>query len=189
MKLRVYSLLVCSLLAASCRQDMHDQPRFEPMEGTDFFGDGRAMRPQVEGTVARGELSFDVHLTTGMVDGEPAESFPFPLTRELLERGRERYDIFCATCHDRVGNGQGMAVRRGLKQPPSLHVPRLQSAQPGYLFDVITNGFGAMFDLSDRIPVEDRWAIVAYVRALQLSQNATLDDVPPEVAAKLESER
>ncbi len=182
------ALLAC-LLVAACRQDMHDQPRFEPLEGSSFFPDGRAMRPQVEGTVARGELSFATHFTTGMIDGKPAEFFPDPLTRSLLERGRERYDIFCSVCHDRAGYGQGMAVRRGLKQPPSLHVDRLREAPPGYFFDVITNGFGAMYDLSDRIPVEDRWAIVAYVRALQLSQYATLDDVSTEVADRLESER
>lgn len=174
---------------AACRQDMHDQPRYEPLEASAFFADGRSARPQVPGTVARGELVLDEHLVTGKVAGQPATTFPFPVTREVLERGRERYGIFCAACHDGAGYGLGIVVERGMKQPPSLHVERLREAPPGYLFDVITVGFGAMYDLADRISPSDRWAIVAYVRALQLSQSATLADVPEDVRARLEAAR
>jgi hypothetical protein len=164
---------------------MHDQPRFEAFEKSAFFADGRSARPRVAGTVARGERELDEHLEQGRVGGELATTFPLPVTRATLERGRERYDIFCAPCHDRAGTGQGVVVERGLKQPPSLHVSRLQSAPPGHFFDVITRGFGAMTDLSERIAPLDRWAIVAYVRALQQSQNATLDDVPEPERARL----
>ncbi len=169
-------LVLCGL-AGACRQDMHDQPRFEPLEGSPLFEDGRASRPRVAGTVARGERGWDPHLMEGRVDGELASTLPFPLTLELLRRGRERYDIFCSPCHDRAGTGQGIVVQRGLKQPPSLHVERLRAAPPGYFFDVITRGFGAMLDLADRIPPDDRWAVVAYVRALQRSQDARVSDL------------
>lgn len=176
------ALAACSwFLLAACRQDMHDQPRFEPFEATTLFEDGRAARPRVAGTVARGEKSYDAHFLEGRVNGEPATTFPVTVTRESLLRGRERYDIFCAPCHDRAGSGQGIVVARGLKQPPSLHIERLRQMPPGYLFDVITRGFGAMVDLSDRVSPADRWSIVAYVRALQRSQNASLADVGDEV--------
>ena len=174
---------------AACRQDMHDQPRYEPLEASAFFADGRSARPQVRGTVARGELRLDEHLYAGTVNGEPATSFPFEITEDILERGRERYDIFCSTCHDRVGSGEGIVVKRGLKRPPSFHIERLREAPAGYYFDVVTRGFGAMYDLSDRVSVRDRWAITAYVRALQLSQNAALEEVPADRRAILEASR
>lgn len=177
------------VLVASCRQDMHDQPRYEPLEASAFFADGRSARPQVPGTVARGELQLDEHLYTGKIDGELATTFPFEITREVLLRGRERYDIVCSVCHDRTGYGEGIVVKRGLKQPPSLHIERLRESPPGYFFDVMTNGFGSMYDLADRIGAEDRWAIVAYVRTLQFSQNAGLIDVPPGQRAFLEETR
>ncbi len=180
---------ILALLGLACRQDMHDQPRFEPLEKSSFFADGRASRPRVAGVVARGERELDPHLELGRADGEFATTFPRPVTRATLERGRERYDIFCAPCHDRAGTGEGIAVLRGLKQPASLHVERLRAAPPGYFFDVITRGFGAMSDLADRIDPSDRWAIVAYVRALQHSQNATLADVPAEERERLERDR
>jgi hypothetical protein len=170
---------------AACRQDMHDQPRYEPFEKSTFFADGRSERPLVPGTVARGHLDDDAHLDLGKVDGKPATTFPFAITKTVLERGHQRYDIYCSPCHDQIGNGRGMIVQRGLKAPPSLHIDRLRTAPPGYFFDVITNGFGAMFDYRDRIDVQDRWAIIAYVRALQLSQNAKLDDVPAAERAQL----
>jgi mono/diheme cytochrome c family protein len=163
-----------------CRQDMHDQPRFEPFQKNAFFADGRSARPLVEGTVARGELREDDHLYRGMVLGAPAETLPVPVTRDLLHRGRERYDIYCSPCHDRVGTGKGMVVQRGLRRAASLHEQRLRDAPPGYLFDVITNGFGAMASYAAQVPAEDRWAIIAYVRALQLSQHASLGDVPDD---------
>ncbi|HED66495.1 MAG TPA: cytochrome c [Planctomycetes bacterium] len=187
--LRTLPLLAAVSLLAACRQDMHDQPRFEPLEASSFFADGRASRPQVEGTIARGELQLDDHLYRGKVDGEFAETFPFEITEEVMERGQERFDIYCSPCHGRVGNGEGMIVERGLKQPPSYHIQRLQEAPPGYFFDVITHGFGAMYDLSDKISVRDRWAIVAYIRALQLSQNASLSDVPEGMKSLLEGSR
>ena len=176
-------------LLGSCRQDMHDQPRFEPLEASQIFADGRASRPRVPGTVARGERDWDAHFQEGRVNGELATTLPARVTPELLERGRERYDIFCSACHDRAGTGQGIVVQRGLKQPPSLHIERLRAASPGYHFDVITRGFGTMLDLADKIPPADRWAIVAYVRALQLSQNAKLADVPATERRALEEAR
>jgi Cytochrome C oxidase, cbb3-type, subunit III len=169
-------LLLCA--TAGCRQDMHDQPKYEALEASTFFPDGRASRPLVSGTVARGQLREDTHLYEGKVSGKPAETFPFPIDLKTLERGQQRYNIYCSPCHDRVGNGNGMVVRRGFRPPPSYHIERLRKVPPGYLYDVITNGFGAMQDYAAQIPVRDRWAIVAYVRALQLSQNATLNEVP-----------
>ena len=182
------ALAIVALSGLACRQDMHDQPRFEPLEATPFFADGRSSRPRVPGTIARGEREYDAHFLEGRVNGELATQFPAPVTSAMLARGRERYDAFCAACHDRAGTGRGMVVERGLKQPPSFHVERLRQASPGYFFDVITRGFGAMYDLADRIPPGDRWAIVAYVRALQRSQNATLADVPEAARARLQAE-
>lgn len=175
------------VLLAACRQDMHDQPKYEPLEASPFFADGRASRPLVPGTVARGRLDSDAHLYTGKVGGKPAEIFPFAITREHLERGRVKYGIFCAPCHDALGNGEGMIVQRGMKRPPSLHIERLRLAPPGYHFDVITNGFGAMYDYADRIDAVGRWEIAAYVRVLQLSQSATLADVPADEREALEA--
>ena len=179
------AILAAAALAAACRRDMQDQPRFRPFRPTAFFPDGRSERPLVPGTIARGHLDEDDHLYRGRVDGAWATTFPFPVTAEVLERGRERSDIFCAPCHGRIGDGDGMIVRRGMHRPESYHVDRLRKAPPGYFFDVITNGFGSMVDLSDRLNVEDRWAIVAYVRALQRSQAASLEDVPPEDRERL----
>ncbi|MCS7157936.1 MAG: cytochrome c [Blastocatellia bacterium] len=178
-------LLALALGGSACRQDMHDQPRYEPLEGSTFFADSRASRPLVEGTVPRGFARMDEHLYTGKVRGQLAETFPFPITRSILERGRERYDIFCAPCHGRDGYGEGMIVQRGFRQPSSFHTDRLRQAPVGYFFDVITNGFGTMYSYASRIPPEDRWAIVAYIRALQLSQNARLQDVPPAERRRL----
>jgi mono/diheme cytochrome c family protein len=162
----------------ACRQDMQDQPRYEPLEASDFFTDGRASRPFVQGTIARGQLATDAALQTGKVDNVAVTSIPLRMSAELLRRGRERFDIYCAPCHDRAGTGVGMVVQRGYRQPPSLHVDRLRESPPGYLFDVITNGFGAMPDYANQTTIEDRWAIVAYMQALQLSQHASVDDMP-----------
>ncbi len=176
---------LCLVLVSGCRLDMHDQPRYKPLAASRFFPDGRSARPLVKGTVARGHLRLDEHFYTGKVNGQLVDTFPFPITRQVLERGRERYNIFCAVCHDRTGSGRGMIVERGFPHPPSFHIERLQKAPVGHFYDVITNGFGRMYSYASRIPPRDRWAIVAYIRALQLSQNATLDDVPPEERAKL----
>jgi mono/diheme cytochrome c family protein len=176
-RLRFWSMLAALWLVA-CQQKMADQPRYEPLQKSPFFDDERASRPLVEGTVARGHLDADEQLHTGKAAGKPATEFPFPVDRAALERGRERYDIFCSPCHDRIGGGQGMIVRRGYRAPPSLHIERLRTAPPGHFFDVISHGFGAMPDYAAQISVRDRWAIAAYIRALQLSQNAALADVP-----------
>jgi mono/diheme cytochrome c family protein len=164
---------------------MRDQPRREPLEAGPFFRDGRSAREPVPGTVARGQLRADMHLYEGLVDGKPAPTFPFPVDRRLLARGRERFDAFCSHCHDRAGYGDGMVVQRGFRRPPSFHLDRLRKAPPGHLFGVITNGFGAMPNHRDVITPRDRWAIVAYIRALQLSQHAALDDVPDDARGRL----
>jgi Cytochrome C oxidase, cbb3-type, subunit III len=166
------------MVLTGCRQDMHDQPRYEPLEPSTFFADGRSSRPLVEGTVARGYLRLDELLYTGKANGEPSETLPFPVTRELLGRGQERYNIYCTPCHDHVGNGQGMIVQRGLRPPPSFHIERLRAAPIGHFFDVITNGYGAMANYAVEVATVDRWAIAAYIRALQLSQHAEVAELP-----------
>ena len=181
--------ILAAFAAAGCRQDMHDQPRYEPFEASEFFADGRSARPLVAGTVARGFLEEDEHLHRGRVGGELAELFPFAVDRAVLERGRERYGIFCTPCHDAAGNGNGVVVQRGFKHPPSFHIQRLREAPPGWFFEVITKGYGAMYDYADRVPPADRWAITAYVRALQRSAHASLADVPQARRAELEATR
>lgn len=168
------------------RQAMYDQPKHEPLEASAFYADGRASRVPPKGTVARGHLRIDTHMYEGRVDGELATTLPIELTDAVMARGRERYDIFCSPCHGVLGSGDGMVVRRGMKAPPSFHTDRLRDAPVGYTYDVISNGFGAMYSYASRIPVQDRWAITAYVRALQLSRNATIDDVPASERARLE---
>jgi Cytochrome C oxidase, cbb3-type, subunit III len=184
-KLCVLLLLGLAILAG-CRQKMADQPRYEPLVRSTFFEDGRAARPLVEGTVARGELRGDELLYTGKEGGKPVDLFPFPVTLAVLARGQQRYNIFCSPCHDRAGTGQGMIVRRGYRVPSSFHIDRLRQAPAGYFFDVISNGFGVMPDYAQQVQPEDRWAIVAYIRALQLSQHATLADVPEDQRQQLE---
>ena len=172
----------------ACRQDMHDQPKYIPLRPSDFFSDGRSERPFIEGTVARGHLNDDsVYFEGKGPDGKAVEQFPFPVTKDVLLRGQSRFNIYCTPCHDRLGEGNGMVVRRGYRHPPSYHIDRLRQASDGYIFDVITNGFGAMPDYAAQIPVRDRWTIVAYVRALQLSHNATINDVPADVRGQLAS--
>lgn len=183
------TVFACAFAAAGCRQDMHDQPKLRGMRGSAFFADGRGVRPIVPGTVARGQLNDDELLHTGKVDGKLADVFPFEITRSDLERGKQRYEIYCTPCHDRTGTGNGMIVQRGMKRPPSYHIQRLRDQPPAYFFDVMTNGFGAMYDYSDRIKPEDRWRIAAYIRVLQLSQNGTLADVPPAERTVLEKEQ
>ena len=158
---------------------MHDQPKYIPLRPTEFFADGRSARPLIDGTVARGHLDDDAGYYTGKgPDGKPLDDFPFPVTKDVILRGQDRFNIYCTPCHDRLGNGDGMIVRRGFRHPPSYHIDRLRQAPNGYLYDVITNGFGAMPDYSAQVAPADRWAIVAYIRALQLSQNASINDVP-----------
>jgi mono/diheme cytochrome c family protein len=219
-------VLLFSLTA--CRQDMHDQPRIEPLQRTTLFADGRGSRPLVTGTIARGQLKTDKEYTLGRHGlakpaapggaavaqaaaaqrtpapaahqhaadekaGAPASfdpdlvaEFPITITREILQRGRQRFEIFCVHCHGYTGSGNGMIVQRGLSKPPSFHTDRLKQAPVGHFFDVVTNGFGAMYSYASRIPVADRWAIIAYVRTLQVSQSANVADVPESERAKLQ---
>jgi mono/diheme cytochrome c family protein len=172
-----------------CRQDMHDQPKYEALEASDFFADGLASRPAVAGTVPWRGYQEDRLLTTGKTAGKFSTEFPFPVTMDLLRRGQDRYEIYCSPCHDRLGDGQGMVVRRGFSAAASFHIDRLRKAEPGYYFDVITNGFGRMPGYSAQIASRDRWAIVAYVRALQRSRQGTIDDVPADRRSDLLSER
>ena len=179
------ALCLASALGAACRQDMHDQPRVKPLARSDFFDDKRASRPPVEGTVARGQLRDDEHLYTGKVGKELAATYPFPITADVLKRGRERYTIYCTPCHGQLGLGEGMVVQRGFKRPTSFHIDRLREAPPGYFFDVMTNGFGAMSDYAAQVPVDDRWAITSYVRALQISQHVSVADLSNKARAEL----
>jgi len=177
--LKVFAAITAIALTAGCRIDMHVQPRQNPLSRSDFYTDQRSARPPVEGTVARGQLHEDAYFYTGKIGNNPGDVMPFPVTKEVLARGRERFNIFCAPCHSRVGDGNGFVPSRGFaRKPPSFHIVRLQKAPVGYFFDVITEGFGIMPDYASQIPPQDRWDIVAYVRALQLSQNATKADVP-----------
>jgi mono/diheme cytochrome c family protein len=187
-------LLVCLLplfIGAGCSQKMANQPKVRPLRGSDFYSDGLASRPLVEGTVPRGYLKSDATFYTGKnpapaaVSGKisPAtdvDRFPFPITAEILNRGQERFNIFCTPCHGRLGNGEGMVALRGFRHPPSYHTEQLRKAAVGHFYDVITNGFGAMSDYASQVSPRDRWAIAAYIRALQLSQNAALTDVPAD---------
>jgi mono/diheme cytochrome c family protein len=178
-KRAVVIALVC--FAAACRQDMHDAPRYEPLEASDaFFASGGSAQTLVANTVPRGYLREDELLYTGKVSGQFANMFPISVTADVMARGQERFNVFCSPCHGRTGVGNGMIVQRGFRQPPSLHEQRLRDAPAGYFFDVMTNGFGAMQDYASQVPVLDRWAIAAYIRALQLSQAATVADVPAD---------
>lgn len=192
----VFAFLILTFsINTACRYDMQDQPRYEEYKNSDFFNDGKAMRDLPEGTVARGNLRENKALYTGkkenadpnaavestvdpvtgntLVSSFPndVEEFPIPVTKELLDRGEQRYKIFCIVCHGPVGGGDGMVVRRGYPAPPTYHDDRLRNAPVGHFFDVITNGWGKMNSYASQIPVADRWAIVAYIRALQISQN------------------
>jgi mono/diheme cytochrome c family protein len=172
------AVLALIFLTSACRIDMHVQPYYRPLSKSDFFADGRSARNPVDGTVARGDLREDSYLYTGKIGNNPGDYMPFPVTADVLARGHERFNVYCTPCHGRVGDGNGFIPSRGLKRPPSYHIDRLRKAPVGYFFDVMTNGFGVMQDYSAQIAPRDRWAIVAYVRALQLSQNATSADVP-----------
>ena len=172
-------------LLGACRQDMHDQPKYKPLRYSDFFRDGRQSRPLVANTIARGELRDDEAFYTGKNGKDEIDFFPVTVDKALIERGQDRYEIYCTPCHGRLGNGLGMIVRRGFKQPPSYHIDRLRQAPAGHFYDVITNGYGAMLNYSQQIQPRDRWAIAAYIRALQYSQNANINDLAPEQRGNL----
>lgn len=184
-KLTCGAVLAMLLLASACRQDMQDQPKYIPLRASSFFDDHRSARPLPENTVARGHLFSDTEFYTGKSGDQFVDRFPFPVTRDVLARGQQRFNIYCAPCHDRLGDGNGMIVRRGFRKPPSYHIDRLRKAPNGYIYDVITNGFGAMPDYALQVQPADRWAIVAYVRALQYSHQGAVADVPDDKRAEL----
>lgn len=183
-------LIVWSLLLTGCRLDMQVQPRYNPYDESNFFSDGRSERQPVSGTVARDAAVTGPEevMETGKIDGQEINAFPFPVTRAVLERGRERFDIYCSPCHGLAGDADGMIVQRGFQKPPSLHIDRLRQAPVGHFFSVITDGIGAMYPYGYRVPPRDRWAIIAYIRALQLSRQATIDNVPQAERPNLLSE-
>jgi mono/diheme cytochrome c family protein len=171
-----------------CRDDMHNQPRYKPLAASEFFADHRSERPEIEGTVARGHLRIDSARYTGKFNGEDIDQFPIPITRADIERGRERFNIYCTPCHGRLGDGNGMVVLRGYRQAASYYSDKLMKAPVGHFFDVMTNGFGAMPSYASRVQPDDRWRIVAYIRALQLSESAKLSDVPADQRQNLKLE-
>ena len=176
---RLGLIALAVLAAAGCRQDMHNQPKYRPLRASAFYDNASSARPPVEGTIARGTLQTDTAFFTGKNGAMFVSELPFPVTHEVLDRGQERFDIFCTPCHDATGRGQGLVVQRGYPQPPSFHIDRLRQIEAGYFFDVMTNGFGRMPDYRAQITPRDRWNIVAYIRALQLAQHAAAStDVP-----------
>ena len=177
-------ITVAGFAIGGCRQQMADQPHRRPLEHSDFFADGMASRPVEPGTVAR-TRSEPTEQLSGRAAGKLADTFPFQVTMEVLARGQERYEIFCSPCHDRLGNGQGMIVRRGFTPARSFHDPRLRDAPAGHFFEVITQGFGPMPSYANQLSEHDRWAVVAYIRALQFSRNARLDELPAEDREKM----
>ena len=186
--LKIALLAGAFLVGTACRQDMHDQPRYRNLSASDYYSDGRGSRPAVPNTVARGQLKVDHVLYAGKIGKEDADRFPFPMTKEVLERGRNRFNIFCSPCHGYTGHGNGMIPRRGLQSPPSYHSDALREAPVGHFFDVISNGTGAMASYAARIPdVKDRWSIVGYIRVLQQAQNAKIEDVPVDMRSKVEA--
>jgi mono/diheme cytochrome c family protein len=175
-----FATLTGAGLLCGCRQDMHDQPKYRPLAASNFFKDRRSERPLIEGTVARGQLRADEGFYTGKRGKDTVAEFPLPVTRELLQRGQQRFNIYCSPCHGRTGDGNGVVVQRGFSHPPTYHSDRLRQAPVGHFFDVITNGYGAMHTYDYRVEPQDRWAIIAYIRALQLSRSAKLTDIPPD---------
>jgi hypothetical protein len=186
-------VVMMAILSSACHQKMANEPKYIPLRESEFFDDGNSSRPLVQGTIARGYLQEDREFFTGkasaqvsgavqpLAGGQDVTAFPLPITRQVLDRGEERFNIFCAPCHGRLGDGEGMIVKRGYRHPPSYHIDRLRQAPVGHFFDVITSGFGVMPDYAQQIAPVDRWSIVAYIRALQLSQSANVADVPESV--------
>ncbi len=174
-------LAAALLLLSGCREDMQEQPYYRPLRENDFYADKRSARPLITGTVARGHLDADTYFYTGKIGSIDGDYMPFPVTAEVLARGQQRFNIYCSPCHSELGDGNGMIVQRGFQHPPSYEAERLRRAPIGHFFDVMTKGFGAMPDYAEQVPPHDRWAIAAYIRALQLSQHATVADVAPGV--------
>ena len=185
MRLLGVTAVLALLALAGCRQDMHNQPKFKPLRASEFFPDGRSARPLVLGTVDRSQVNEDPAYVSGLENSQPVTTLPFPVTRQVIERGRERFNIYCMPCHGELADGNGMVAQRGYLHPPSFHDDRLRQAPVGHFFDVITNGLGGMPDYAQQVTVDDRWKIIAYIRALQLSQHATVADVPAETRGQL----
>ena len=181
-------LLALAVALAGCTGDMYDQHRLKPMRPSDFWPDGRSVRDPVPGTVARGQMTTDTHFFSGKVAGKVVDTMPIPVDEALMARGQQRFQIYCTPCHGLDGEGRGTVVRRGMRQPPTFHQPRLREAPIGYFFDVMSHGFGVMYDFSYQLPPRDRWAVAAYIRALQLSQNGTVSDLTEEQRAALEKQ-
>lgn len=174
------ALLLLTLLLGACRRDMQDQPKYKPLAESKFFADHRSARPMVDDTVPRGYLRTDLARYAGKMNGVDVNYFPFPITRADLDRGQDRFNIYCSPCHSRLGDGNGLIVKRGYRNPPSYYTDRVVKAPVGHFFDVITNGFGAMPSYASRVTPDDRWRIIAYIRVLQFSQTATINDVPQQ---------
>jgi mono/diheme cytochrome c family protein len=179
-RLTLTGVFACALFVAGCRQDMADQPKYKALTGSDFFGDGRSGRPLIDNTVSRNSYAENA-----LYESKDSNAIPVPVDAMLLERGEDRYRIYCSPCHGIQGDGNGMIAERGMKHPPTYHQDRMRKVTNGYLFDVITNGFGAMYGYSAQIAPKDRWAIVAYIRALQLSRNAKASDLPADAREKV----
>jgi Cytochrome C oxidase, cbb3-type, subunit III len=177
------------LFAYGCHLDMYDQPKYKPLSSSSFYSNGQSSRPLIEGTVPRGQVHTDELLYTGKINGNFADVFPFPITREVVERGQDRFNTFCTPCHGRLADGDGMVVQRGFPKPPSFHADSVRTEPAGFYFDVISNGFGRMYSYAPSVPVHDRWAIVAYIRALQLSWMVPISEVPDSVRTKLEESK
>ncbi len=186
MEISFFFLAICLLFAAGCRRDMYDQPKSKPLGESKFFPDGASSRPIPPHTVSRGNLKDDDAFFTGMNGTNLVETFPMSVTREVLERGRQRYQINCAMCHGETGKGRGMIVQRGFPAAVPFNDARLLAAPIGHFFDAMTRGYGVMYPQAERVTAEDRWAIAAYIRVLQRSQNARLDDVPSSERSQLE---
>jgi mono/diheme cytochrome c family protein len=174
-----------SLALTACRDDMHNQPRYKPLASSEFFADHRSARPPVEGTIARGHLRIDEARYTGKINGVDIDQFPIPIAKADIERGQGRFNVYCTPCHGRLGDGNGVVVLRGFRQPPSYYSDKLMRAPVGHFFDVMTNGFGAMPSYASRVTSDDRWRVAAYIRALQLSETAKLTDVPTDQRSNL----
>lgn len=185
--IKISWLVICLGLLTGCALDMYDQPRYEPLEKSSLAGNPLSARPHIADTVDRSQPKFNPHLTTGQLNGDLAPTFPFTVTLEVLQRGQARYDIFCVPCHGQLGDGQGIVVEYGLKAPPSFHTQEMRNEPPGFYFDVISRGTRVMPSYASRIPPADRWAIVAYIRALQLSQNSDLSNVPAQEVPNLDN--
>lgn len=186
MSTRLLLIALPAVFLIGCRQDMHDQPKYRTYAYSEFWNDARSARPRVENTIARGQLHTDAKMFKGKDGDAFTNTIPYTVDKAFLARGQNRYNIYCSPCHGQTGDGEGMVVQRGFKHPPTYHQDRLRNQPAGYYYDVITNGFGSMISYASRVQPQDRWAIVAYVRALQLSQNATVEDVPAADRPKLD---